>query len=74
MSDTQRLIWPLSVPIPAEVNSAMQELTEADDTTSEQIKDISHLRIKIDMKDTKTILQFMEPEIHLVKILTLEAL
>ena len=60
MSETQRLVWLLSVPISAEVNSAMQEIIEADYTTSEQHKDMSDSRIKRVMKDTKTILEFME--------------
>ena len=38
----------------------MQELTEADYATSEQHKDMSDSRIKRDMKDTKTIPEFME--------------
>ena len=59
MSETQRLVWLLSMPITAEVNNAMQQLTEVDYTTSEQHKDMSDSRIKRDMKDTKTILEFM---------------
>ena len=60
MSETQRLVWLLSMPITAEVNNAMQELTEVDYTTSEQHKDMSNSRIKRDMKDTKTILEFVK--------------
>ena len=48
------------MPITAKISSAMQELTEADHTTSEQNKGMSDTRIKWDMKDTKTILEFME--------------
>ena len=48
------------MPITAKISSAMQELTEADHTTSEQNKGKSDTRIKWDMKDTKTILEFME--------------
>ena len=59
MSETQRLVWLLSIPITAEVNNAMQQLTEVDYTTSEQHKDMSDSRIKRDMKDTKTILEFI---------------
>ena len=47
------------MPITDEVKNAMQELTEVDYTTSEQHKDMSDSRIKWDMKDTKTILEFM---------------
>ena len=59
MSETQRLVWLLSMPITAEVNNAMQQLTEADYTTSEQHKDMSDSGMKRDMKDTKTIVEFM---------------
>ena len=59
MSETQRLVWLLSMPITAEVNNAMQQLTEVDYIASEQHKDMSDSRIKRDMKDTKTILEFM---------------
>ena len=48
------------MPVTAEVKSAMQELTELDYTASEQHKNMSDSRIKRDMKDTKTILEFME--------------
>ena len=34
MSETQRLVWLLSMPITAEVNIAMEQLTEVDYTTS----------------------------------------
>ena len=60
MSETHRLVWLLSMPITAKVTNAMEELTEVDYTTSEQIKDMSDSRIIRDMKDTKTILEFME--------------
>ena len=60
MSETQRIVWLLSMPITTEVNNAMQELTEFDYTTSEQHKDMSNSRIKRDMKDTKTILEFVK--------------
>ena len=58
--ETQQFVWLLSMPITAEVRNAMQKLTEIDYTTSEQHKDMSDSRIKWDMKDTKTILEFME--------------
>ena len=48
------------MPVTGEVKNAMQELMEVDCTTSEQYKDMSDSRIKWDMKDTKTILEFME--------------
>ena len=58
--ETQQFVWLLSMPITAEVKNAMQKLTEVDYTASEQHKDMSDSRIKWDIKDTKTILEFME--------------
>ena len=58
--EIQQFVWLLSMPLTAEVKNAMQDLTEVDCTTSEQHKDMSDLRIKWDMKGTKTILKFME--------------
>ena len=48
------------MPITTEVNNATQRLIGADYTTSNQIKDISDLRVKSDKKDTKKIIEFME--------------
>ena len=48
------------MPVTAEVNNAMQDLTEVDYNTNEQHKDMSNSRIKMDMKDTKTIVEFVE--------------
>ena len=60
MSETQRLVWLLSMLITAKVNNAIQEVTEVDYTASKQHKDMSNSRIKRDMKDSKTILEFVE--------------
>ena len=76
MSELQRLVWLLSMPIAAEIINAMQELKEVDFTNSVQNKDMSDTGIKRGMQDTKTCNSgiYGKPEIHLVKILSLEAL
>ena len=56
----QQLVWLPSILTTAKISSALQELTEAHYTTSEQNKDMLDTRTKRDMKDTKTILEFME--------------
>ena len=56
----QRLVWLLSMPFTAEVNSSMQCLTEVRYVTSDQHKESSKLRIERDLKDTKTVLEFLE--------------
>ena len=60
MSETQRLIWLLSMPATAEINEATQEFTEVTFSSSEQHKDTSEARISRDMKDTKSLLSFFE--------------
>ena len=56
MTEQQRLIWVLSMPVCAEVNKAMQELTGVNYNTSEQNKDMTKARQARDWKDTYTIL------------------
>ena len=41
MTEQQRLMWVLSMPVCAEVNKAMQELTGVNFNTSEQNKDMT---------------------------------
>ena len=60
MSETQRLVWLLSMPITAEVNSAMQELTEVDYITSEQHKDIVGFKNQEGQETYQDNLEFME--------------
>ena len=55
----QRLVWLLSMPFTAEVNSSMQCLTEVRYVTSDQHKESSKLRIERDLEDTKTVLEFL---------------
>ena len=56
MTEQQRLIWLLSMPVCAEINRAMLDLTGVSYSTGEQNKDISESRKNRDMKDTKTLL------------------
>jgi hypothetical protein len=60
MTETQRLVWLLSMPACAEVNSAMQELTGVTYSTSEQHKDTTQARQKRDMNDTQILLNFLQ--------------
>ena len=48
------------MPFTAEVNSSIQCLTEVRYVTSGQYKEPSKSRIKRDLKDTKTVLEFLE--------------
>ena len=72
----QRLVWLLSMAVKAEVNSLMQCLTEVRYVTSDQHKESSKSRIERDLKDTKTVLEFLEernpfsPDISLRNIVT----
>ena len=60
MTEQQRLMWVLSMPVCAEVNKAMQELTGVNFNTSEQNKDMTKARQARDWKDTHTILGFLQ--------------
>ena len=56
MTEQQRLIWLHAMPVCAEINRAMLDLTGVSYSTGEQNKDISESRKNRDMKDTKTLL------------------
>ena len=60
MSETQRAIWTLAMPVCAEVNSAMQDFTGVTYHSSEQHKETSKSRMKRDMEDTISVLTFLE--------------
>ena len=51
-SETQRLLWGLSMPACAEINSSMQQLTNVKYSTSEQHKEATCARVARDAKDT----------------------
>ena len=56
MTEQQRLTWLMAMPACAEVNRAMQELSGAKYSTSEQHKEMGKARQHRDMKDTHTLL------------------
>ncbi|KAG1689105.1 hypothetical protein GQR58_007844 [Nymphon striatum] len=60
MEESQRTRWLLAQPACAEVNEAMQDLTEANFVTSEQHKDMSEARKARDHKDTLKILEYFQ--------------
>ena len=59
-TEIQRLLWLLSMPFTAEVNSSVQCLTEVIYVTSDQHKKSSKSRLERDLKDTKTVLELLE--------------
>ncbi|KAK3744094.1 hypothetical protein QZH41_005421, partial [Actinostola sp. cb2023] len=59
MTETQRLVWLMSIPICAEVNNAMQGLTGVNYQTSEQHKDASSTRQERDFKDTNDMIGYL---------------
>lgn len=60
MSETQRLVWLLSMPACAQVNIAMQTLTGVQYQTSEQHKDMGKARKTRDMNDSYKLLNALK--------------
>ena len=60
MTVTQRLVSLMAHPVCAEVNHAMQQLTDAQYNTSEQHKDLTTARQGKDMRDSCELLEFIE--------------
>jgi hypothetical protein len=60
MDELQRTRWLLAHPVCAEINEAMQELTEAEYQVSEQHKDMSEARKVRDHTDCLTILKYFQ--------------
>ena len=60
MTGQQHLVWVLSMPVCAEINKAMQELTGVNYDTSEQNKDITKARQARDKIDTHTIFSYLK--------------
>ncbi len=56
MTETQRSMWLLFMPVCAEINAAMQELSGVSYETSEQHKESFKSRVQRDILDTKEIL------------------
>jgi len=59
ISETQRLVWLLSMPMCAEISYAMQAFSGVEYSTSEQHVDISKSRQSRDTEDTLKVLQFL---------------
>ena len=59
MTEQQRTIWTLSMPICASINHSMQELSGVIQSTGEQNQDMTTSRQDRDWKDTCTIAQFL---------------
>ena len=59
MSERQRAIWLLSMPVTAEMNRAMQDFTGIKYQTSDQHKDTAHARIARDHSDGMKILHYL---------------
>lgn len=59
MSESERLIWLLSMPACADVNSAMQNLTGVMYHTSDQHKDTTKARQERDYKDTNELVAYL---------------
>ena len=59
MSETQRLVWLMSMPACADINNSMQNLTGTNFLTSEQHKDTTKARQDRDQQDTNTIIRYL---------------
>jgi hypothetical protein len=59
MSETQQLVWLLSMPSCAEINGAMQTLTGESYATSEQHKDCGEARQQRDYADLKKVTSYL---------------
>ena len=59
MSESQRRIWLLSMPVCADVNNAMQNLTGVMYHTSDQHKDTTKARQERDYKDTNKLVTYL---------------
>ena len=60
MTENQRTIWALSMPICASVNSTMQGLTEVQLATGDQNQDLSQSRMSRDWSDTQKLVEFLK--------------
>ena len=73
-TELQRLVWLLSTPACAQVNCAMQKLTEVKYTTSDQHKDVSKARQDRYMADTLEVLVYLTPRGPFGRNLTLHSI
>ena len=68
MTDILITFWLLSMSFTTEVNSSMQCLTQVRYVTYDQHKEFSKSRLERDLKDTKTVLEFLEEGIRSAQI------
>lgn len=59
MTETQRLVWVLSMPACANINEAMQKLSGISFETSDQHKDLSKARQARDVNDTLDLISYL---------------
>ena len=59
MTETQRLLWVLSMPACANINKSMQKYTSILYKTSDQHKDMSSARQARDEKDTLDLISYL---------------
>ena len=60
VTDMQQAVWGMSAPVIAEINGAMQELTNTNFVTSEQHKENYNSRKKRDAEDAEKMYQFLK--------------
>ena len=63
-SETQCVLWGLSIPACAEITSSMQQLTNVKYSTSEQHKEATYARVERDAKDTQEVIPISKETIH----------
>ena len=59
MTETQRLMWVLSMPACANINNAMQKTSGVSYETSDQHKDVTKARQLRDVRDTLDLINFL---------------
>ena len=64
LSETPRLMWGLSMPACAEINSSMQQLTNEKYSTSEKHKEATYARVERDAKDAQEVIPTSKESIH----------
>ena len=65
MSERQRAVWLLSIPVTAQVNRSMQDFTGTKYQTSDQHKDTAQAWITRDHSGALKILQYLQKDTHL---------
>ena len=60
MTEQQRNVWTLSMPVCAEIHQSMLELSGTTRKSGEQHEEMSPSRVSRDWKDVKTVIQFLK--------------